>query len=474
MIFFMGLNSNKKQFFFERDRYFQKLIAIVGFLNLILVFFDLTYIPWRDFYLQILPALTQIYDPVKGIEPHPETQNYLDKVDALQAQVLQTGLTSPQTENLLSELRLLSNRLIEENPFDVANKSGTLAKIKNEMRLHTNEQSARDGFATFWSQAYLSQTDWRSQINFFNSLIRPLIQSNYYRDINKFGNFIDRFWLLDLPFIIIFALDVLIRTYHISRSNPNLNWLEAILRRWYDLFLLLPFWRWLRVIPVTIRLYQTNLVNLEPLRKQIDRDFAINFAGELTEMVGVQAIDQMQDAIRRGDLARWLFHPETRRPYIQVNNINEVRAIAARLFNVSIYDVLPKVQPDLEALVHHNLERTLNESPIYQKIQKIPGLSHLSVQITENLTKDFSQRLYNNLIKALEDPVSATLMANLIEKVIDAFEEELQKKQNLPEIQSWLISWLEEIKINYVKRIAESEIEKVVEEVENLNYLVRR
>ncbi|WP_337886642.1 hypothetical protein [Fischerella thermalis] len=107
--------------------------------------------------------------------------------------------------------------------------------------LRSAAQSARDAFTSFWSHAYLSQMGWQSEINFFNSQIRPLINSNYYRDIGRFGNFINRFWLIDLPFVIIFALDFLARTFYISRRNPDLNWLEAILRRWYDLFLLLPF-----------------------------------------------------------------------------------------------------------------------------------------------------------------------------------------------------------------------------------------
>jgi len=56
----------------------------------------------------------------------------------------------------------------------------------------------------------------------------------------------------------------------------------------------LPFWRWLRVIPVTIRLYQAGLLNLEPARKQLNYDFAVSFAEHIIEMIGVQVIDQLQ------------------------------------------------------------------------------------------------------------------------------------------------------------------------------------
>lgn len=458
----------------HRNRWFERLIAILAVINLCLVFFDLTYIHWRDFYLQVLPSITQIYDPIKGIEPHPETQNYLNKVIQLEEQVSQTSLQSPQTETLLDELRLLSQQMIEDNPFDVANKSGTLAKIKNEIRLRTNQQSARDAFNVFWSQTYLSQTSWQSEINFFNSQIKPLINSNYYRDINKFGNFINRFWLIDLPFVIIFALEFLARTFYIGRRNPDLNWLEAMLRRWYDLFLLLPLWRWLRVIPVTIRLYQTNLLNLEPLRSQLNHDFAVSFAEEITEMVGIQAIDQMQDAIRQGDLVRWLFHPETRKPYVQVNQTNEVKAIVTRLADVSIHDVLPQIQPDIQALMYHGIVKTLNESPVYHQIQNIPGLNNLPNQLIENLARDLSQSASNNLIKSISDPVAAKLTSNIITSFRDVLEIELQKRHNIEEFQSLLIDMLEEIKINYVKNINYSGVEKILEEANQIHQIISR
>ena len=469
----MTSQTDVKEFPVYRNRWFERLIAILTLINLCLVFFDLTYIPRRDFYLQVLPSVTQLYDPIKGIKHHPETQNYLNKVTEIEAQVLQTGL-SPQSENWLKELRFLSHRMIEENPFDVANKTGTLAKIKNELRLRTNQQSARDAFDVFWSQTYLSEMGWQSEINFFNSQIKPLINSNYYRDIDRFGNFVNRFWVLDLPFVIIFALEFLARTVYIGRRNPSLNWLEAMLRRWYDLFLLLPQWRWLRVIPVTIRLYQADLLNLEPLRSQLNHDFAVNFAEEITEMVGIQAIDQMQDAIHQGDLARWLFHPETRKPYVQVNQKNEVKAIATRLVNVSICDVLPQIQPHVEALMHHSIASTLNESPIYQQIQNIPGLNHLPSQLAEKLAHDLSQSTCNNLIKVISDPVVGELTSNLITNFRDVLKDEIQKKHNIQEFQSLLIDMLEEIKINYVKGINYSGVEKILEEASQIHQIISR
>lgn len=450
----------------------ERLLAIVAVVNLCLVLFNLSYMPWRDFYFQEVPSLTQIYDPLKGIKPHRETEKYLNEVNALEVQVVQTQLQSPQVESLLQELRILSNEMIQDNPFAIANKSGTLEKIKNQIRDHVGITSAHKAFDFFWSQEHLSEAGWQQEINFFNTLVRPLMQTNYYRAVGINGKFIDRFWLIDLPFVILFGLEFLSRTFLISRNQSGLSWLEATLRRWYDLFLLLPFLRWLRVIPVTIRLYQTKLLNLKPVRAQIQHEFVANFAEELTEIVGIRLIDQAQESIERGDLARWLFRSEAR-PYININNTNEVRAIAARLFYLSVYQVFPKIQPDIEALLHHSIESTLNQSPIYRQLQNVPGVNHLPAQLTERLAKDISQAAYTTLTTFLEDSKVVELSNRIIQNFSESLEIEVQKQQNMQEIQSLLVDLLEEIKINYVKGIAEQGVEKLLYESQQLRKIVR-
>ncbi len=464
--------ENKSKLTVRRNRWLERLIAIVAVLNLGLVLFDLSYISWRDFYFQKIPLLTQRYDPIKGIEPHRETQNYLNQVDELEKQVMQTGLQSPSVEKLLEELRNLSNEMIQDNPFAVANKTGTLAKIKNQLRDRIGIISAHRAFAFFWSQDHLSQAGWQQEINFFNTQIRPLIQTNYYRRIGINGKFIDYFWLIDLPFVILFGLEFLVRTFYISRNHPELNWPEVMLRRWYDIFLLLPFWRWVRVIPVTIRLYQADLLNLEPVRAQIKYDFVTNFAEELTEIIGIHLIGQVQELIQRGDVARWIFDPETRYPYININNTNEVKAIASRLLHLSVYQVLPKIQPDIEALLHHSIESILNQSPIYQQLQSMPGLSHLPTQLTDRLVTDISQTAYSTLTTIIQDPLVAELSNRLLQNFSEALEVEVQKEQNLQEIQSLLLALLEEIKINYVKNIAEGGVEKSLEKATQLRQII--
>lgn len=467
--------SLRKQYIFtplRRNLWLERLIAIIALVNFCLVLFDLTYITCRDFYFENVPTLIQLYDPIKGIEPHRETQSYLNQVQELEKQVRQTGLDSPLVEKSLEQMRLLSNQLIEDNPFAVANKTGSLEKIKNQIRDRVGISSAHSAFSTFWSQAYLSGAGWEQEITFFNIRIKPLIETNYHRKLGINGRFIDNFWLIDLPFVLLFGLEFLIRTFYLSRQQPGLNWLEAMLRRWYDIFLLLPFWRWLRAISVTIRLNQAQLLNLEPVRRQIQYDFATNFAEELTEIVGIRLIDQVQEAIERGDAARWLLHSPNR-PYININNTNEVQAIASRLLQLIVYQVIPKLQPDIEALLHYNITTILNKSPIYQQIQNVPGLNNLPKQLTEQLVTDISQTTYSTLTTLLEDPIVIEMSNRLMQNFGEALEVEVKKQHNLQAIQSLLSDLLEEVKINYVKGIAQGGVEKSREEATQLRQIIK-
>jgi len=51
---------------------------------------------------------------------------------------------------------------------------------------------------------------------------------------------------------------------------------------------------------------------------------------------------------------------------------------------------------------------------------------------------------------------------------------EVQKKQNIEDIQSLLLDLLEELKINYVKGIAEQGVENILEEATQLHQLIRK
>ncbi|WP_375514123.1 hypothetical protein [uncultured Nostoc sp.] len=452
----------------QRNLWFERIMAITATVNLGLVLFDLSYVPWRDFYLRKLPQIIQIYDPIKGIEPHRDTKSYLETIDALEEQVRQTGLESSQVNSRLDEIRRLSSEMIDSNPFAGVNKSGTLEKIKKRMRSHIGNESAKQSFGTFWSQPYLSQNGWVEEINFFNKSIRPLIASNYYRQIGENGEFVDNFWIIDLPFVILFGVELLGRTFLLRRQHPGFSWLEALLWRWYDLFLLIPFWRWLRIIPVLIRLDQARLLNLHPVRKQINQGIVANFAEELTEIVVVRVINQVQGSIQRGELMRWLSQHENLRPYIDINNVNEVEAIAGLLIKTIVYRVLPDIQPAIVAILRHNIETVFHQVPVYRNLQNLPGVGQAQTQLSEQLATQITTNLYKTLVSAVEDPVGAKLTSQLVQSFTDALGSEIKEKHVLSEIQSLLFDFLEEIKLNYVQRLSQEDIDQIIEQTRQL------
>jgi hypothetical protein len=457
-------------------------MALTALANLSLVLFDISYIPWRDFYFRQLPRLTQIYDPFKGIEPNRDTQKYLETVEELKSQVLETGLASNQVAAKLEQLKNLSAKTIDEDPFRVASKSGILEKIKDRMRdrIPNPQDSAKQSFQTFWSQEYLTKKGWQQEITWFDSSIKPLIATNYYRKIGENGEFTDSFWLLDLPFIAVFAIEFLARTYLISRRHPSVTWRAAVLWRWYDIFLLLPFWRLLRIIPVTIRIHQAKMPDLQPIRAQISRGFVANFAQELTEVVVIQLINQMQQSVTTGSLARQLFQSQKQR-YLDINNINEIEAIASRLVQVTVYKVLPQLQPDLEALLGYNIEIFLKQSPLYQGFQQVPGLGNLPAQLAEQLVAELSklaalgpQNAYEAFKTASEDPVGTKLSNQLVQHFGQALGAELQGEQTLQEIQLLVRDFLEEFKINYIQRLSSEDFEKILEQAKQLQQIAPR
>lgn len=434
--------------------------------NLLLVCFDLSYIRFRDQYLKvenylsISPSLVTWYgETFKGIEEHRVTTAYLREVDALQTTLESEGLESPSVRQQLASLRQSSVNLIDEDPFAVANKSGTLERIKQEIRDRTEqENSSKDAFRTFWSQAYLER-GWSEELEFFASQIRPRIETNYWRGIGFNGLPLDRFWIIDLPFAALFAAEFLIRTLYLSRRHANTTWLDAMLWRIYDVALFLPFWRWLRVVPVVVRSNQAQLSHLEPIQGRLNRILISQFAVELTEVVFLRMLDQAQNLIKEGQISRWVFELTSQRDYIDLNDVNEVQTIAQKISDIVVNKVLPEIKPDIDAVLSHSVTGALSQAPAYQGLKLLPGFTSISTQITQQISAEVSKNLYSALQNALADEKGAALFTKLVDSFGSHLRHEMRQGNTLNELQDLLDDLLEEVKVNYVERIAENDVE---------------
>jgi hypothetical protein len=242
-------------------------IYLIVTFNILLVGFDITYVPLRDFYFLQAPSITQVYDPIKGIEPQRDTEQYLQRVEELKSQISETGLQSPEVETILQNLRDYSREMIKNNPFQYTAKYtkgiGTLEKIKNRMRKHMGIESAQGAFRNFWSKSHLNPENFSQELSFFSRNIQPALETNYYRNHDENGQLYDEFWKIDCIFIAIFAIELWFHALYLSQKL-DIPFEKALCTRWYDFFWLTftVYWSWLRLlrlIPFGVRSYQLGV-----------------------------------------------------------------------------------------------------------------------------------------------------------------------------------------------------------------------
>ncbi|NJL43574.1 MAG: hypothetical protein HC935_10430 [Pseudanabaena sp. SU_2_4] len=215
-------------------------------------------------------------------------------------------------------------------------------------------------------------------MDFFDRQISFLMRSNYYRHVAVNNKPVDRYWLVDLPWVILFGFELFIRVIAMRRQEKISVW-AAVGRRWYDLFLLLPFLAPLRIITALIRLDRADLVSLAKIRTFLRLGLVSSFAEELTQTVVSRAIDRVQTSVVQGGLQRVLLKREDKpkSTYVNLNSTNEIKAIANRLIEIVTCRVLPEIKTDLESWLDYQVDKAMHKSSIYQKIARIPLLKRL-------------------------------------------------------------------------------------------------
>ena len=444
--------------------WWEKVIAIIALVSLLLSFFNLTYVPMRDIYLHYSPTLVEHYDPIKGITPHPFTKKYLEMVHQLENTFSPEKALSFQSKELLSNLRQESEEMMETNPFLVAGKFGTFARIKRLIREHTGKLSADQGLRQFWSEENF-QRNGQQEINYFQETISPLLATNYYRQVDDYGRFIDHFWRIDSLFIGFFTVELLARTIIMTYRISGINWFDALLRRWYDWLLIIPVWRWLRLIPVLIRLHTSKVIDFERILSQITYEPAAYLSDRVSQYLLVRIINQARSSVVEGEAAQFLLNPQ---PYLKVSNANKVEILTDRLLALTIYKVLPKVQTDVEALLHYSLRGAFLESDFYKNLQQLPGVQNLPDAWLENLSNQLAKSSVEVLVSSYEDAEGQALFDQLSSDFKAALREELQNKETLPEIEQLLGELLEEVKINYINKSEATDPIETMEELEQL------
>jgi hypothetical protein len=242
------------------------------------------------------------------------------------------------------------------------------------------------------------------------------------------------------------------------------SWFDAMLWRWYDAFLLIPVFRWLRIIPLLIHLDQARLISLKKIKNQAVQGFVAIIAEEMIEIAVIRLVDQAESVIRQGKL-RDLLNYQGKQSYIDINNQNEIVEITRIVSQVIIERVLPKIEPEVEKFVIYNLEQILNQSVAYQQLQTVPGVKAIQIQLTEQLVSQTYQKIQEILAMLLQqDPTFDELLEKLVVSLMKVTNQEIRSQNHLEKIEYLLIDLLEEIKINYLKQLSQADIDHILEQ----------
>ena len=289
-------------------------MVYLAIVNLGLILFDLTYLWLRPVYFRHLPALTRIYDPVKGIRPEPLTTEYLQIAADLSDQV-SAGVPAAELEVSLAELRSLSMRMIEEDSFERSGLERAMIRSLKEMQLYLREEpgatstvdkiTSEEGLLYFWSLQPNPQV-LPGRVEMFNENAAPLLAVNFYRSYDLSGNLTDNFWKIDLPFLLIFAAEFFIGWFVSVRRGIYATWFLYPLFHWYDLLGIIPLkqfrlFRLFRVASIYIRLHQSEYSKVgDDVISRTVKYFANIISEEISDMVSLRILNETQSEIRDG------------------------------------------------------------------------------------------------------------------------------------------------------------------------------
>ncbi|MFZ9270227.1 MAG: hypothetical protein ACO23C_03170 [Prochlorococcaceae cyanobacterium] len=482
-------------------RRWDRFVAIWASLNLLWVAFDLTYVPLRSFWLQrnlyplpgtplviplgFIPDVTPWIDPIKGIEPHRETQTYLRQFKQLESAMAAGrnagggaaggtgGGLNLQQQQLLQQQQRLTVELIDSNPFLASGHAGTLEKIKNRLRQRSDLDSAKASAGVLLSPAWIERHGWPGEQRFWQQQIMPLVATNYWRSIDENGRPTDHVWRIDLLlFQSIFALDILLKVLRLRKRLPGLSWRDAILRRWIDLPLLLPFWRWLRLLPVLERLQTSGLINIEPMRAVISRAVVALLALELFEVLTLQLLDGGQSLIRS---RQWPQRIRALRSHQSVSQSQEQEVVAlVRIWApLLLSQVAPRLAPELQGLLGYSLRQSLEGTVVPPPLRQLAPLLQIESGLTQQLAASMTRNLLE-LSRSTGKQLARTDAAQLelLQRTIDRFWEELaaalENGPVLAQTQELLGALLESFKGTYLNQISRLGVDSLIEELDLL------
>ena len=342
----------------------------VALINLGLIAFDLTYLWLRPYYFRHVPVVARIYDPVKGIEPNSLTEEYRDQLEtALELARLAPG--SAEYREAVDEIEALTVRVLEEDPFARAGLSHNLEMMKQNLADETGRavtdleepQRLRAAVHELFSG---SSADVRGALERIQRNNDQLLRENYFREYDRSGHLVDHFWILDLPFLILFWVEFMVRWVVAIRRRTYARWYFFPIFNWYDVLGLVPvgylrIFRLFRLVSMYMRLRYSELsgVGTDVVSRTVAY-FSNIITEEVSDRVAVRILDEFSEEIQDGTHRRIILETMgTRRREIE-------RVLAAQLSELLTDET---VLTRFRELLSLNLENAVDAS---ESLQAVP------------------------------------------------------------------------------------------------------
>jgi hypothetical protein len=239
-----------------------------------------------------------------------------------------------------------------------------------------------------------------------------------------------RFWLLDLPFLLFFAAELVVRWVLAVRRRTYPSWWVFPVVHWYDVLGIVPFhqfrvFRLFRVVSIYVRLHRSEMTSVgEDVVSRTVHRFADVISEEITDRVALRILDLVEAEVRAGALSR------ITRGALLPRRDEVRRHVVDRLVDV-VAD--PALHERAGVFLRANLERAAGASPA---LARLP----------------------------LPKVVLAPLVKTVGELVYDAFVETLTATVHSAEGREALDAWVDGIMESFAGQLGRGEIEALVEQ----------
>lgn len=251
----------------------------------------------------------------------------------------------------------------------------------------------------------------------------PWLRSFYMEHTPGLVSFYDpwheRFWLLDLPFLLFFAGEFFTRWVLVVRRGRIRHWSLYPLIYWYDLLGIVPlaelrFFRLFRVISIYLRLKRSDLsgVGDDPISRGVSF-VADVFLEEISDRVAIRILTMAEREVHQGVITTVLRQ-------VLVPRRQEVR----RKVSAKVTEIVE--EGDLSARARRflrlNLEEAVREAPV---LRRIP----LPAAVKQPLVTGVGEAVYDSIVETLSatlrSPEGQEALEELVDSVMGSFEAEL-------------------------------------------------